>query len=127
MTGGPFTPDLKETFVKVGYKYWEEIDHNCYVISVTETEVTCRLPLDLNREAKEYEIVLFSATFEEANCLEENNCLFTFQAADTLPEVTGPPITVFDEALGEYKISISGTDFLSGPAEDIEFMLSGTA
>ena len=54
LTGGPFTDDLKETFVKVGYKWWEEIDHYCYVISVSATEVTCRLPLDLNREAKEY-------------------------------------------------------------------------
>ena len=53
MTGGPFVAgDLKETIVKVGYKWWEEIDNYCYVISVTETEVTCRLPLDLNREAK---------------------------------------------------------------------------
>ena len=96
VTGGPFTTDLKETFVKVGYKWWEEIDHYCYLISATETEVTCRLPLDLNREAKEYEVIAFAATYEESNCEMADNCLFTFLSADTLPEVTEPASAVFD-------------------------------
>lgn len=53
--GGPFTDDLKENIVKVGYKWWEGIDHYCYIIEIiSENELTCRLPLDLNREAREY-------------------------------------------------------------------------
>lgn len=69
ITGGPFIPnDLKETIVKVGYKWWEPIDHYCYVEAVTETTVKCRLPLDMNREAKEYEVIAFASTFEESNC-----------------------------------------------------------
>lgn len=82
--------------MKVGYKWWEEIDHYCYLISATETEVTCRLPLDLNREAKAYEVIAFAATYEESNCEMADDCLFTFLAADTLPEVTGPASAVFD-------------------------------
>jgi hypothetical protein len=93
---------LKETFVKVGYKYWEGIDHYCYLISATNSEVTCRLPLDLNREAKAYELIAFSATYEEANCEVDNNCQFTFLAATALPEITGPANANFDEVTGEY-------------------------
>ena len=47
--GGPFTGDLSETIIKVGFSWWENIDNYCYLISVTDNEVTCRLPLDLNR------------------------------------------------------------------------------
>ena len=32
--GGPFTDDLKENIVKVGYKWWEGIDHYCYIIEI---------------------------------------------------------------------------------------------
>ena len=85
ISGGPFTEDLKETIVKVGYKWWEGIDHYCYLISATESEVTCRLPLDLYREDKEYELITFSATYEEANCEVDNNCQFAFIKADDLP------------------------------------------
>ena len=73
---------MEETIVKVGYKWWEGIDHYCYVTRVKETEVTCRLPLDLNREAKEYEVIAFASTYEESNCEMLNNCMFTFLAAD---------------------------------------------
>jgi hypothetical protein len=96
------------------------------VISVTSTQVTCRLPLDLNREAKEYEVILFASTYEESNCEMSNNCLFTFQAADTLPEVTAPASAVFDQALGEYTIVITGTGFTDA-ASDIDFMLGDAA
>ena len=126
-TGGPFIAgDLKETIVKVGYKWWEYIDHYCYVISVTETQVTCRLPLDLNREAKEYEAILFASTYEESNCEMDNDCKFLFLEADSLPEVTAPATTAFDSTTGEYTIVITGTGFTDSPA-DIDFMLGGTA
>ena len=102
---------MQETFVKVGYKWWEGIDHYCYLLSATESEVTCRLPLDLNREAKAYELIAFSATYEEANCEVDNDCQFTFIAADDLPEITGPATANFDEVSGEYQIIITGTGF----------------
>ena len=124
--GGPFTPDLSETLVKVGYKWWEEIDHYCYVISVTESSVTCRIAHDLNREAKEYEVIAFASTYEESNCEMDNNCLFTFVSAEELPEVTGPAIATFDDSLGEYKITIEGTGF-TDPVSDVEFFLDGEA
>ena len=76
VTGGPFTSDIEETIVKVGYKWWEPIDHYCYVLSVTDTTVTCRLPLDLNREVIKYEIIAFAATYEEANCEVVSGCEF---------------------------------------------------
>ena len=122
--GGPFTADLQETIVKVGYKWSDGIDHYCYVLSVSETEVTCRLPLDLNREAKDYELIIFSGTYEEGNCEMNNACQFTFIEVDELPEVTGEAAAVFDSASGEYTIVIpvqGNTD----AAEDIEFMLAG--
>jgi hypothetical protein len=131
VTGGPFTSDLDETLVKVGYKWWEGIDHYCYVLSVTATEVTCRLPLDLNREAKSYEVIAFAATYEESNCEMVDtdgafDCFFTFLPAIDLPEVTGPPSAVFDTVSGEYTILITGTGFTDA-AGDIDFELAGTA
>lgn len=124
--GGPFTTDLDETIIKVGYQWWDGIDHYCYLISATESEVTCRLPLDLNREAKDYELILFSATYEEGNCEMSNSCQFTFLDADALPEVTGPAVAEFDSASGEYTIKIAGSG-ITDAAEDIEFMLAGKA
>lgn len=123
VSGGPFTTDLKETIVKVGYKWWEGIDHYCYVVSATESQVTCRLPLDLNREAKEYEVIAFAATYEESNCMLANNCLFTFLAAADLPEVTGFTVE-FDASTYDYQITVSGTGFTDA-ANQIDFMLAG--
>ena len=85
--GGPFTDDIEETIIKVGFYWWDGIDNYCYVFEATEEYVKCRLPLDLNRQAKEYELIAFSSTYEEANC-EFDDCLFTFIAASELPEVT---------------------------------------
>jgi hypothetical protein len=132
LTGGPFIPgDLKETMVKVGYKWWEEIDHYCYVLSVTESQVTCRLPLDLNREEKAYEVTAFASTYEESNCEMVDNsgdfdCYFNFIASEDLPEVTGPPSAVFDANTNEYTIVITGTGFTDTAAE-IDFELGGVA
>lgn len=124
--GGPFTDDIEDTIVKVGYKWWEEIDHYCYMMSVTETSATCRIAHDLNREAKEYEVIAFSSTYEEANCEMESNCLFTFVDAAELPEVIGSAAAVFDPATGEYTIVVSGSGFTDS-ASDIEFYLGGQA
>jgi hypothetical protein len=123
LTGGPFSLDLKDMIVKVGYKWWEGIDHYCYVLSSTETELTCRLPLDLNREAKTYEVIAFDSTYEEANCEMNNMCKFEFLAADTLPEVTGPASVVFDEASQEYCIKIP-TASVTDSASEIDFMIA---
>jgi len=98
--GGPFTGDLTETIIKVGFSWWENIDNYCYLISVSENEVTCRLPLDINRQAKEYELLAMSSTYEEANC-EFGDCLFTFIAAADLPKVTAFE-TNFDSATEAY-------------------------
>ena len=121
ITGGPFIPDdLKETIVKVGYKWWEPINHYCYVEEVMETTVTCRLPLDLNREAKGYEVIAFASTYEESNC-EFDKCLFTFTAADSLPEVTGVT-SEFDVATNDYKIKVAGTG-INETKDQIDFKL----
>ena len=112
--------------MKVGYKWWEEIDHYCYLISATETEVTCRLPLDLNREAQDYDVIAYAATYEESNCeMTDNICQFVFLAADTLPVVSAPAEAVFDESSGEYTIVISGSGFTDAVSE-VEFFLAGT-
>lgn len=111
ITGGPFTENIKETLVKVGYKWWEDINFYCYMIEVTEDTATCRIAHDLNREAKEYEVIAFASTFEESNCYMDNDCLFTFLDAASLPEVTGPPVVSFDQTSGEYQIIISGVGF----------------
>ena len=106
LTGGPFTTDIEESIVKVGYKWWEGIDHYCYVESVSESEVTCRLPLDLNREAKGYEIILFASTYYESTCKIEVDvgygCSFTFIASADLPKITGPAVPEFNTLSGFY-------------------------
>ena len=121
ITGGPFTEDINETFVKVRFQWWDGIDHYCYVIAVWEDKVICRLPLDLNREPKAYEVIAFSSTYEEANC-EFSQCLFQFVAANELPEVTSFSIS-YDSNEEAYMITVQGTDFTDA-AEDIEFFLN---
>jgi hypothetical protein len=101
------------------------------VISVTDNEVTCRLPLDLNREEKSYEVIAFASTYEESNCAIKNkagefDCYFNFIAAEDLPKVTGPPSAVFDANTNEYTITITGTGF-DDIASKIDFELEGIA
>ena len=123
--GGPFTTDLDETFVKVGFKWWEGIDNYCYVFEATEEYVKCRLPFDLNRNAEEYELIAYASTYEESDCEFEDNdtCMFTFIAASDLPEVTSFN-SVYDEATQKYQITVSGTGF-TDTAEQVEFHLNG--
>ena len=123
--GGPFTTDLEETLVKVGFKWWEPIDHYCYVFEVTEEYVKCRLPLDLNREAEEYELIAFASTYEEDDCLFEGNeyCMFTFIAASDLPTVTSFS-SLYDEGSQKYQITVSGIGF-TDTADQVEFQLDG--
>lgn len=112
----------------MGYAWWEYYDKYCYVISVSAdgTQVTCRLPFDLGRQAKEYETVVFASTFEEANCEMDNGCMFTFIAADQLPVVTGPAVAVFDQTSLEYQITIPGTGF-TDTVDLVEFFLGTEA
>ena len=122
ITGGPFIEDdLDQTIVKVGYKWWEYIDNYCYLLTASETEVTCRLPLDLNREAKEYEVIAFAATYEESNC-EFDDCQFTFIASDQLPSVSSYSIS-YESSETAYVISIAGTEFTDA-ASDIQLFLN---
>ena len=51
---------------------------------VSTEEIKCRLPLDLNREAKEYDVIYFMSTFEEGNQIveltaERSACTLSFQ------------------------------------------------
>ena len=66
---------------------------------VSETEATCRLAFDLNREAKGYDLILFASTYEESNCAVPDmpTCQFSFIEAESLPELTAME-TVFDDA-----------------------------
>ena len=98
--GGPFTDDVNDTYIKVGVNWWENFDNHCYVFESTEEYVKCRLPLDLNRQAKDYEVVAFSSAYEEANC-NFGYCLFNFIAAADLPNVNSFT-TSFEAASGKY-------------------------
>lgn len=82
----------------------------------------CRLPLDLNRSAKDYEVIVFTSTFEEANC-NFGNCLFTFIAAADLPEVVTFE-KYYDFDLEKYFLTVIGTGFTDTP-DQIEFLLDG--
>ena len=121
ITGGPFTDQLNETIVKVGFYWWDGIDNYCYLLTTSENQVTCRLPLDLNRQAKEYEVIAYSSTYEEANCETGDKCLFTFIAPSSLPNVTGFT-TKWDETTSKWTIEISGTGF-TDTKDKIEFFL----
>ena len=124
ITGGTFTDDIEETAVKVGYKWWEPIDHYCYMLSVTSTTATCRLPLDLNREVKSYEVIAFASTYEEANCeVSGDGCMFTFVDDSTLPVVTANATASFNHGTSAYEITITGTGFTDA-ASDIDFFLA---
>lgn len=119
--GGPFTEDLDDTIIKVGTNWWDGFNQQCYILTTSENEVTCRLPLDLNRQAKEYELLAISSTYEEANC-EFNDCLFTFIAATDLPEITAFE-TKFDSTSSEYQILIDGSGFSIDTTDRVDFLL----
>ena len=91
---------------------------------VSESEATCRIAFDLNREAKDYEVILFASTYEESNCEMDNDCLFTMLPTDQLPQITGEATAAFDAVSGEWQITIPVADN-TDDASDIDFMLSG--
>ena len=96
------------------------------MISVTETEATCRLPPAADRAAGSYDVVAFASTYEESNCAVAGGCQFTFAAP--APAVTAAAAAFYPEQgdNGEYHINIEGTGF---PTETtgIEVELAGTA
>jgi hypothetical protein len=59
---------MVENIVKVGDRWWDGVDHYCYVTEVVSpSEVRCRLPLDYQREEIAYDVIYFASTFEEGN------------------------------------------------------------
>jgi hypothetical protein len=68
LRGQVFQEAIEDNIVKVGDQWWSGIDHYCYMTEVVSVnEVKCRLPLDLNREATDYDVIYFMSTFEEGN------------------------------------------------------------
>ena len=94
------------------------------MLSVTSTTATCRLPLDLNREVSQYELIAFASTYEEANCEVISGCMFTFVDDSTLPVVTHNATASFNTATSNYELTITGTGFTDA-ASDIDFFLAG--
>ena len=59
---------MVENIVKVGDRWWDGVDHYCYVTEVVSpSEVRCRLPLDYQREEIAYDVIYFASTYEEGN------------------------------------------------------------
>ena len=63
------------------------------MLTVSHSEITCRLAFDMGREAKTYDVIVFASTYEEANCEVTPDpanpdvypCQFLFIDADYLP------------------------------------------
>lgn len=67
ITGNHFSKDdIQKNAVKVGYEYQSGIDHYCYLISTSDTEIKCRIATDLNRVPENQEVIVFLGTSEEA-------------------------------------------------------------
>ena len=52
----------------------------------------------------------------------DNDCEFTFIAANLLPQITGPAVAVFDDATSEYTIEIPVSG-VTDTVDVIDFLL----
>ena len=68
-------------------------------------------------------MIAFLKTYEEANCTDSANCLFTF--TDSLPEVTSMD-AVFEPTMMSWTIKLTGTSF-TGDSSNTELWINGIA
>lgn len=93
---------------------------DCFVISTTSTQITCRVGDGLTRKDKEKAtLVTFLKTSEEASC-SPSICGYTFTSA--VPTVTAMS-SQFDAASGTQEVVVAGTGF-SGDMSSTELWVS---
>lgn len=134
LRGTGFQEALGDNIVKVGAQWWSGIDHYCYMTEVVSTEeVKCRLPLDLNREEKAYDVIYFMSTFEEGNqnCGTDGGevCLHTFIPESEMPQMSGEPTVELNQATGQLEMVFAGTGIMGANGasvpEDMDIFVDG--
>jgi hypothetical protein len=126
-----FSKDIKENIVKVGDRWWDGVDHYCYMTEVVSpTEVKCRLPLDLNREANfGYDVIYFASTYEEGNMnCNGDVCQHTFIDESLMPNISGVE-AIFNQNTEKYELVFTGEEidghFTPGNPEDVDVFVGG--
>ena len=69
---------FEENPVKIGDDY-------CIVESASETEIKCRMTVNLARPAQLAPLIVFVATFEEGKCNVPGGCEFDFIEMSNVP------------------------------------------
>lgn len=66
ISGGHFSDKITDNPVKIDYKWVGGVNHYCYVLSTSDSEITCRMATDYRRIAGEAPLIVFASTYEEA-------------------------------------------------------------
>jgi hypothetical protein len=94
----------------------------CFVISINHSEIKCRIDdSKIHETGKSGQVIVFSKTYEEAQCAIEGGCTFTFD--NSVPEVTSCE-TEWDESTQHYHLKVKGSG-ISGRKEFTHFQIDG--
>lgn len=96
---------------------------DCFLESISETQITCRVDKTNQEDGKEGKMIVFLKVSEEALCVPNATCAWTYISA--VPTVTGIS-PVWDATNNYWTVEVTGTDF-SGTAETTELNVNGRA
>jgi hypothetical protein len=100
ITGENFSPyEATDNPVKIG-------DHYCYVLTTSETQITCQLDYLPMQRAKNETLIVFLKTSEEAQVLDSSLKSFTFVTPNA--NVTDISTSFVD---GKNIVNVTGTGF----------------
>ena len=97
--------------------------HYCDVIESSDTEIKCRMRLDSRRKAGEQELIVFSSTFQEADC-KAPDCKLKFLDSDELPTVQYA-LPAYDEATGKTLITVHCINITDADTSTIQAFIGG--
>jgi hypothetical protein len=94
---------------------------NCFVKTINETQITCRIGETNQTDGKKAEAVTFLKLSEEAKCVPDSVCDWEYKTPSaTLSTVD----SAYNTADGEWQVTITGTGF-NGTCAETEFTVYG--
>ena len=78
ITGEHFSDSAADNPVKIDYTWVGGVDHYCYVVETSDTEIKCRMATDYNRNAGDAPVIVFAGTSEENTWADGVDETFTF-------------------------------------------------
>jgi hypothetical protein len=94
---------------------------DCFLQSINETQITCRLDKATKTHGTDGKMIVFLKTSEEALCVPNNTCEWTYTSS--IPEVTNIA-TQWDATSQKYQVVVTGTGF-TGTTDTTELFVKG--